>query len=324
MRRLPVVAIALILVHLPLHGQQTRDERDLGGSGAMSLDQLRREPIDFQLDIPYANTANPRQRLDVYTPTERKVDILPVIVFFHGGGWMQGDKSDGARRLLPFVRSGQYVGVSVGYRLSGEAPWPAQIHDSKAAIRWIRGNAARFGFDPDRIGAWGRNAGAHLALLLGTTGDVATLEGTFGLHRNASSSVRGVANYFGVSEMLAIQGQPTDIDRTQPKAPEALLIGSPLAKTPDVARAASPVTYVTANDPPVLTVHGDADRVVPYDQAGRLDRALRRVGVPSYFITVRGAGHGDFPTAADDRVRMFFDRYLRGQNVLISTAAIRR
>ena len=123
-------------------GQPNRDPRDFGRAGAISVEELRREPITFELDIPYANTTNSRQRLDLYLPAKRKSEKLPVIVFVHGGGWQQGNKSDGARRLLPFVRTGQYAGVSLGYRLSGEATWPAQIHDSKAAIRWVRANAA--------------------------------------------------------------------------------------------------------------------------------------------------------------------------------------
>jgi acetyl esterase/lipase len=322
MSRIWMVVSLLALTWVVPLAQQSADPRDLGGSGAMSREELSREPIEFHLDIPYAESNSLRHRLDVYLPKERKLEVLPVIAFFHGGGWMHGDKADAARRLLPFVRSGHYIGVSIGYRLSGDAQWPAQLHDSKAAIRWIRANAARFGVDADRIGVWGRDAGAHLALMLGVTGDVPALDGNVGDYQSVSSSVSGVANFFGVSDLLAISGQPSDINRALPGAPEARLIGGTPSEHPDDARAASPVTYVSANDPPVLTVHGDVDRTVPYDQAARIDAALRRVGVPSYLITVKGGGHGDFGTAADDRVKAYFDRYLRGQNVVITTAAI--
>lgn len=313
---------ALGLLCVSALAQQSRDPSDLGGSGAMPIDELRREPIEFQLDIPYADTKNPRHQLDVYLPKERKVEVLPVVAFFHGGGWMSGDKSDCARRVLPMVRTGHYSVVCVGYRLSAEAQWPAQLHDTKAAIRWIRANAGRFGFDEDRIGVWGRDAGAHLALMLGVTGDVPALDGAVGTNHTVSSAVSGVANFFGVTDLLAIQRHPSDIDRALPTAPESRLIGGPVSEYPDDARAASPVTYVTSSDPPVLTVHGDLDRAVPFNQAIRIDTALRRFGVPSYFVTVKGGGHGDFGTAADDRVKAFFDRYLRGQNVVITTAAI--
>jgi dipeptidyl aminopeptidase/acylaminoacyl peptidase len=158
--------------------------------------------------------------------------------------------------------------------------------------------------------------------MLGVSGDVPELEGDIGPYKGVSSKVAGVANFFGVSELMAIIGQPSDIDRTRSDAPEAMLIGGSLRDHPDKAQAASPITYITPNDPPILTVHGSADRAVPYDQAIRLDAALRKAGVPSYFVTVKGAGHGNFNTAADDRVKAFFDKYLRGKDVQISTATI--
>jgi acetyl esterase/lipase len=319
MKRIALIVIAWMFVPLVTFGELNKDERDLRKGGGMGLEELRREPIRFELDIPYADTGNPRHRLDLYLPKNRKSDRLPVIVFFHGGGWMQGDKSLGAAGLMPFLRTGQYAGVSVGYRLSGEAQWPAQIYDCKAAIRWVRANATTYELDADHIGVWGSSAGGHLALLLGVSGDVPELEGDIGPNKGVSSKVAAVANFFGVSELLAMIGQPSDIDRTRSDAPEARLISGALRENPNKAKAASPITYVTANDPPVLTVHGTKDRTVPYDQAVRLDAALRKVGVPSYFVTVKGGGHGDFGNAAADRVEAFFDKYLRGKDVKIST-----
>jgi acetyl esterase/lipase len=281
-----------------------------------------RELVASHLDLPYADTGNPRHRLDLYLPTQPKREKLPVVVFVHGGGWQDGDKAVGAALLLPFVRTGEYAGVSVGYRLSDEATWPAQIHDCKAALRFVRVNAARYGLDPDRIGAFGQSAGGHLALMLGLTGGVPVLEGELGAHGGTSSRVAAVANFFGPTELLAMVGQPGDIDRAQADAPEAKLIGGPLRENPEKAAAASPVTYVTPDDPPVLTVHGTADRTVPYDQGVRIDAALRKAGVTSYLVTVEGGGHGDFGTAADDRVRALFDRYLRGEPAEVSAAPV--
>jgi acetyl esterase/lipase len=281
-----------------------------------------RGPVTVERDIPYAGGGNPRQRLDLYLPAARGARKLPVIVFIHGGGWMNGDKDDGADRLVPFVRSGEYAGVSVGYRLTGEAIWPAQVHDVKAAVRWVRANASRYGLDSGRIGAWGRSAGAHLALLLGTSGDATELEGELGPHRAESSAVAAVANEFGVTDMLAVLGQPSDIDRARRGAPEARLLGGAITEHPERARAASPVTYVTPGDPPVLTLHGTADRTVPYDQAVRLDAALKKAGVTSYFVTVRGGGHGRFGSAADERTAAFFARHLLGKGVEVPTSPI--
>ena len=158
--------------------------------------------------------------------------------------------------------------------------------------------------------------------MLGASGDVPELEGSLGPNTNVSSKVACVANFFGPSELLAMVGQPSNIDRTKPNVPEAKLIGGGLRENPGKAKAASPITYVTPNDPPVLTVHGTEDRIVPYDQAVRLDAALKKAGVPAYFVTIDGGGHGDFGPAGNDRLRDFFDKYLRGERLEISTAKI--
>jgi len=322
MNRILMIIVAATFTGVFGCGRATKDRHVPATAGA-SVETPSGEPITSELDIPYADTANPMQRLDLFLPKDRKSDKLPVIVFIHGGGWRQGSKSTCGQWLMPFVRTGRYAGVAADYRLSGEARWPAQIHDCKAAIRWIRANAARHGLDPDRIGAWGNSAGGHLVLMLGTSGDVPQLEGEIGPYKGVSSRVAAVVNFYGVSELLAIMGQPVDIDRTRPDAPEAMLIGGPLGENTEKATAASPITYVSANDPPVLTLHGDADRLVPYDQAVRIDAALGKAGVPSYFVTVEGAGHGDFGAAAGDRVKAFFDKYLRGEDVEISTKPLK-
>lgn len=319
-----ILVVLLILIADIASGEPNKDEHGFVDSGAMSLEELCREPITFELDIPYADTGNPRHRLDLYLPENPKSDKLPVIVFFHGGGWFEGNKSDGAGILISFLRTGQYAGVSVAYRLSGEVQWPEQIYDCKAAIRWVRANAAKYGLDSDRIGVWGGSAGGHLALMLGVSGDEPELEGDIGPYKGVSSKVAAVVNFFGVTELLAIIDEPSEIDHARSDAPEAMLIGGCLEDNPEKAKAVSPITYVTSNDPPVLTVHGTQDPIVPYDQAVRLDAALRKAGVPSYFVTIRGGGHGDFGAAADDRVKAFFDKYLCGKNVKISTRPINK
>lgn len=324
MKHFVMIVIALMLVDGISSAESRKDELDFKGPGVMFMEEPCHEPVVFELDIPYADTGNRRHRLDIYLPKNRKSDKLPVIVFFHGGGWFEGDKSEGVGRLMPFLCTGQYAGVSVAYRLSGEVQWPEQIYDCKAAIRWVRANAAKYGLDADRIGVWGMSAGGHLALMLGVSGDVPELEGDLGPHENENSKVAAVVNFFGVSELLAIIGQPSEIDRARLDAPEAMLIGGLLEESPEKAKAASPITYVTSNDPPVLTVHGTQDPIVPYDQAVRFDAALRKAGVPSYFVTIRGGGHGDFGTVADDRVKAFFDKYLGGKDVEILTKPIKK
>lgn len=130
-------------------------------AGMMTAEALRREPIQLHLDIPYADSEHPRQQLDLYLPQETASSPPPLLVFIHGGGWQGGDKAMGAGRLLPFVRQGQYVGAAIGYRVSGDATWPAQLHDCKAAIRWLRAHTAHYEFDPDRIVVWGTSAGGQ-------------------------------------------------------------------------------------------------------------------------------------------------------------------
>ena len=193
----------IILAAMPFvaHAQVTPAERANANAAAM---QALNEQLEIERDVPYAQTGNPRHRLDIYRPRQRPATALPVIVFFHGGGWMQGDKADCARMISQVMRSGHFAAVAAGYRLTEEATWPAQLHDSKAAIRWVRANAARYGFDADHIGVWGASAGGHLALMLGVTGDARALEGNIGPHLSVSSRVSAVANFLGITELLAL------------------------------------------------------------------------------------------------------------------------
>jgi acetyl esterase/lipase len=276
------------------------------------------DSLRAERDVPYASTDHPRQRLDLYLPREPKSDRLPLIVFIHGGGWRNGDKAGGLAQILPFVRTGEYAGASIGYRLSGDAVWPAQIHDCKAALRWLRAHADQFGLDPDRIGVMGTSAGGHLAAMLGTSGGIEALEGDLGEFRSVSSRVACVVDFFGPADLLTMGDMPGSIDHNAPNSPESLLLGGPVQEVRDRARQASPLSYVSADDPPFLIVHGADDRIVPFDQSVKLDTALRAAGVSSVLIRVEGGGHGGFRNPEiNARVRAFFDRQLRGLDVAI-------
>jgi len=300
-------------------------EKFVGGRKAPSTNQAPRLPenIDAKLDLPYAATENPRQRLDLYLPKSRKSDKpLPVIVFIHGGGWQAGSKSSGIGSIGRFVSGGDYAGVSVGYRLTNEAQWPAQIHDCKAAIRWIKANAKEYGFDASKIGVWGTSAGGHLVSFLGTSGDVKTLEGTLGKHLDQDSKVNCVVNFFGPENFITMVTQESTIDRKTADYPEAKLLGGRVQDKTEAAKEASPVTHVSAGDAAFLTAHGTKDPLVPYAQGQEIDAALKKAGVESLLITMTNGGHGFRSTELDERVQQFFDKHLRGIAAEISTTAI--
>ncbi len=291
--------------------------------GRPARQNVMADAMDVKRDIAYAGTDNPRQTLDVYLPKKRATTTpLPVIVFIHGGGWRAGDKAAGAGSLSRFVAGGEYAGVSVGYRLTSEAQWPAQIHDCKAAVRWVRGNAKELNLDADKIAVWGTSAGGHLVSMLGTSGDVKELEGTLGSHTTQSSRVSCVVNFFGPENFVTMVDKPSTMDRTTKDYPEALLIGGRVQDVPEKAEAASPVTYISSDDPPFLTAHGTKDPLVPYDQALELDAALKKAGVSHHLIEMTGAGHGFRSEDLDQRVEQFLALQLRGVKAEISTAAI--
>lgn len=273
------------------------------------------DSIEVRRDIAYTDTDHERQKLDLYLPTARRSDApLPVIAFIHGGAWRGGEKRGGGRWVHPHVGSGEYAGVSIGYRLSQHAKWPAQIHDCKAAIRWIRAHANEYNLDPDKIGVIGTSAGGHLVAMLGTSGGVDDLEGDLGSNPDASSKVTCVVDYFGPSDFLTISDYPSRLDHAAADSPEALLLGGAIEEKQVAARNASPVTYVSPDDPPFLIIHGTDDVVVPYNQSERLRDALRRAGVEVALISVEGGGHGGFQTdELDERVGNFFDKHLRGK-----------
>lgn len=272
--------------------------------------QVTEQPLPALVlrDIEYAHVGAKSLRLDLYLPRREPGARLPVVVWIHGGGWRGGDKG---RTRAPHVLGEGYAVASIGYRLSQEATFPAQIHDCKAAIRWLRAHADRYGLDPERIGAWGSSAGGHLAALLGTSGGVAELEGTVGGNLEYSSRVQAVCDFFGPADLLAVLEPGAWPSHASPTSAESLLLGGPVAERVDLARLASPVTHVSTDDPPFLIVHGDQDRVVPLDQSERLHRALTAAGVESTLHVVKGAGHGFRDPGVDALVGEFFDRHLR-------------
>jgi acetyl esterase/lipase len=239
--------------------------------------------------------------LDLYVPPAGASGA--AIVYLHGGGWAVGSRRRFGRAFAgwqptPFDLLAQagFVVATVDYRLSGEACFPAQLHDVKAAVRWLRGPvAAGLGLDSARIMAWGESAGGHLAMLAGLTGDRAELEGMVGEHVGVSSAVCGVVDWYGPTNLLSIGEQHAAIGTA--KRPddagswESSLVGAPLQSDPSRTQAASPLSYVHAAAPPVQIHHGTADTQVPYAQSVELVSALQAAGVTVELVTVPGADH---------------------------------
>ena len=171
---------------------------ELSDQQQKTIATAEKSQVELRLDQPYAGNDNPKQKVDLYLPKTRNNDKpLPVVALIHGGGWVNGDRLGYASAAIQFARTGDYASVAVGYRLTKEAHWPAQVYDCKAAIRWIRAHAKEYNLDPDKIAVMGSSAGGHLSSLIGTSGDVKELEGDLGPNTAFSSRVQCVVNLCG-------------------------------------------------------------------------------------------------------------------------------
>lgn len=237
-------------------------------------------------DIEFAVVDGHSLQLDLYLPAETQ---KPLIVWVHGGGWRAGTRAEAPIRKL--VNDG-YAVASVDYRLSPVAPFPAQIHDIKAAIRFLRAKAPEYGYDAKRIVISGSSAGGHLAALVGVSNGVAELEGKVGTATDQSSDVQAIISLFGASNLQTILSQSTEAGKNfRGPALQLLLGGSPEEK-PALAKLASPVAHVDRRDPPLLLIHGDADPQMPPAQSVELEAAYRKAGAPVQLVMIQGAVHG--------------------------------
>ncbi len=254
-------------------------------------DSIRDIPpgVSVIADIAYREGASEAWRLDLAMPKEPADEPRPAIVFVHGGGWRSGDKraKNFLGPALEFAGKG-YVCITVNYRLLGEAPMPACIEDVKCAVRWLRAHAKKYNVDPDRIGAYGNSAGAHLVAMLGLCPASAGLEGD-GPWQEYSSMVQAVVASATPTSFLIPMN-----DRQIQKDGKA---SSGLQNIPEeVKKKLSPITYVSASAPPFLLVHEESDRLVNVRQADEFVRALREAGAKdvTYMRYTDGSGHGVF------------------------------
>jgi len=258
-------------------------------------------------NIEYAAVDGISLLLDLYLPDPKPAEPVPLVLWIHGGAWRAGSKDT---TYAPETLGGDYAVASVDYRLSDVALFPAQIHDVKAAVRFLRANADRFGIDPDRFGAWGSSAGGHLVALLGTTCGDEALEGAVGGNLDQSSCIQAVCDFYGPTDFAALLDQRGE--NTRRPMPEDHLIGGSVEDLTELAELASPIAHVSADDPPFLIMHGSDDGTVPVEQSIALDVALREAGVDSTLIVIEGAGHS-IPKTERGPVVAFFDRWLRAE-----------
>tara|TARA_B100000965_G_scaffold222989_1_gene186606 strand:- start:386 stop:1264 length:879 start_codon:yes stop_codon:yes gene_type:complete len=237
-------------------------------------------------DIEFAKINNHSLKLDLHLP--KKVKGSKLVVWIHGGGWHKGSKND---CKIKWLTTHGYSVASISYRLSQIAKFPAQIHDCKAAIRWLRAQENKFGYDSSKIVAAGASAGGYLATLLGTSDGVKQLEGNVGGNLEMNSSLSGIINYYG----------PTDFilrSKTQPHRANKVgsvvynLLGGGADKKVKLATLASPVYHVTKNDPPILIFHGDKDATVLIDQANAITSAYKKMNLSVNMNTLPGKKHG--------------------------------
>jgi acetyl esterase/lipase len=247
--------------------------------------------LDTRMDVEYGTADGQSLRLDYAKPVACRSQAVPLVVYIHGGSWNSGDK--GIAFLMNDARMFFQLGfavASLNYRLTPSAHFPAQVNDCKLAIRWLRANAAALGFNPGRIGVWGSSAGAHLALMVGLAGPADGLEGP-GL-TGVSSRVQAVVEHYGPTDFT---DNASLVSLGELKA-LADFLGCDARVCTDIARAASPVAYVDAGDPPVLCMHGDRDTTVPYRQAELLAGRLLGVGNAAALIKVKNAEHVFIPS----------------------------
>lgn len=242
--------------------------------------------------------------MDICAPSADPGAALPVIARIHGGGWNHGDKNDQASSIVSDAGKG-YVGVAMMYRLTPTGyVFPAQLHDLKLGLRYLRANAAKYYLDPNKIGVWGSSAGGHLASLLGTTAGIESLEGTGGWN-GYSTRVQAVVDASGPADFT------TDFSNAWSSV--TALLGAPAKSVPLLAHAAMPGDYATSDDPPFLILHGDADTTVPNTDSIYFKDQLIAAGVDTTFSLVAGAGHSLSAYGwVSPLQRAFMDYHLKG------------
>lgn len=305
-----VMAICLLL---PAPGAAQAQKKKSGGSSKQKVLQLLRENTVLHKDLTYARIGSRSLKLNLALPKNAK-SPTPLVIWIHGGAWAHGSKDEVSPAAALLLVG--YAVAHVEYRLTGEAPFPAQIHDCKAAVRWLRANARRYNIDPDRFAAWGGSAGGHLATLLGTTSGHRELDGNVGDDTGVSSEVQVVCNYFGPLDFPAMMEASRDTTDDLKQAIEQFFGDATPEEREAIIQLASPLAHVSRGDAPTIIVHGDKDSIVPISINRSFPDALKKQGVRTEMVVIRGAGHGGkefFERKLLLQIVAFFDRAFKGR-----------
>lgn len=248
-------------------------------------------PIKVERDLQFAEVSGQKLKLDLYIPTTKSDHHKPpLVVWIHGGGWRAGSKNKPAIREI--TKHG-FALASISYRFSDTAIFPAQIHDCKGAVRWLRANADRFGCRADWIAVAGSSAGGHLALLMGTSGGIEQLEGNVGGNLKQSSTVQAVIDFFGPSDFVLRGKTQPQRAYTNASGSFAMLGGTDGERLdPEMEKFASPANYVSSDDPPLLIFHGTKDQTVLLDQSQHIAKLYSGSGLHSQLVVLKQASHG--------------------------------
>lgn len=320
--------LSLVALCGVLHGARVRAEVPPAPAGYSSETAIKAaffagllKTIDVNLPVPaavkvekgieYGKGGDVVLKLDLYQPAdEGKSDaaLRPAIIFVHGGAWKGGNREIYHYYCVKLAEQG-YVVATVSYRLSDVAPFPAAVQDVKCAVRWLRANAQRLHVDPNRIAMAGGSAGGHLSMMAGYVTDQPELEGTGG-HPEVSSRIQAVVNLYGPTDLTTDFARDNDVV-------VKFLGGESYADDPDLYAQASPITHVSADDPPTLILHGSIDTVVPISQAELLVDKLKAAGVPYEYDRVEGWPHTMDLEANVNRhclakIEEFLDKHLQG------------
>jgi len=268
-------------------------------------DNVPYKRISTELSVPYRQVDGTELCLNSHVPEGE--GPFPALLFIHGGAWRKGERSSATDRCIFYASQG-FACFTASYRLAPGFQFPAQIHDVKAAIRYVRENAAELNADADRLAAVGFSAGAHLVCLAGVTDQKDGLEGPDAPYQT-STRLQAVVSYFGPTDLRS------DFDREGTDVPSVIseFLGGAQEEIPEVYEQASPIRFISSDAPPFMFVHGTEDAVVPYQQSVTMTEALNEVGVTAELVGVEGGGHGAMPWEADVRPKVlaFLKDHLR-------------